>query len=1406
MKFPASCRAGLLAAFLTFAAHAPALIAQTLPLGSVSTATPAEAMPDPADLVPWPVKGYPAFASDSVVNTGKWLFDAPAGKHGFVQAGPDGSLAFEDKTPAHFWGTTLVYAMTFPDKPEEIARLADSIAASGYNLVRFHHNDVLWGGTTYLQTKPPSNYALDPVYMDRLDKLASELFKRGIYVYVDLVDSRSVLEETGLDDWQELQKLQTGWKGLFPHPKIVEAWKKAATTLLAHKNPYTGRTWGQEPGVATVEIINENGPFWDWNFKLDEPMRRWHQTQWNAWLLKKYGSRARLDAQWTDVEGKKGLFDNEDPAAGTVFMPPLGSYLEWDRPYRSKTRGAARLNDYYMFLADQATTFYKDATAHIRGLGFKGIVVGSHELQGAADQYSQVQGTGTIAAHLYANGGTAWNARPTTKGVVLDGVDVKTNNWFSNIPRIKVQGAPGINGEWTGGTLTRRADVNLAVAAVMAFQGVDESLHFSFAHRSRGEAPKNFDTSYAYAGWRGGIGFTFTSLHDEPWMAVNRICAPLFTRGDLARPKTKIHLAFSTEDRLEQNLHALGISGGSGTIGGAATFLPLLHGVECSYFDTAYTGDADVAWMTGRTATGDYSRAKHAVLIGDNPYNDHFHKKRDIGVPARYVNPKAKISTLEKPVVFTVTWPYAAPRTLSFDRLEGAVELASVPPGAQPIGRSADRKYTLGWLDDRFLVLPNGRAYGTRVQDVQWLYRLYLAAARRWKIDTADNAAGAPFYRSDTRELTVDWGSGTLQIDTPKTQGFSGFMGWRENVARNLAAKIDVPYGNVLLTATDNQPIAASHRLLLVATGRMQNTGQVLGKNKNGFAAYTEIGKGPALVEALRGEVSIASSLAPSLTVYALDSAGRRFGRVPVAVRNGRLNFALSPKWGTIWFEIAAPEVAGPDVPPAPAVLPVAAATVAGPVAGGAPAASPAGEALAAWPLEEKPRLASPQAPASMPALAFLEAANARATSAAPAPAALAGGAAPSANADKTVRFVVHDFSADKFIGVYGNIKANLAQDPEKGAVARGQFGKVNKDWFGGLWLKLTTPSGVKPADGLGFGFAFKGDGTAPKDAFMDLKTASGAVYRSKSLRSIFENDAWQDVFLAPTDFTLEKGWAAKHPEEAKNLPPTPDWGSINRLDFGCGGPLMDQMSVGQFGEFYVRLANVPENKPQAAAALHAQLPPLQTPASASITLPFVPDAAITADGVADEAAWKKAYALEMNEDKVPDWHFFGSHIVDGKRLNGEGANFWMLATSGGLALLAEIHKGTPDIVTEKADWYGGDALEVFSDATGQGGKTTKQLFLAYSRPALDRAAASDPGIRIGRTRLEDGYLLESLIPWKSLGLEGVPTAPFGLEFQVDFGSPGQGRTLQMVYATGTNEAWVKSDRFLKVTIGPLQR
>ncbi|MEI7729711.1 MAG: hypothetical protein WCO56_09060 [Verrucomicrobiota bacterium] len=147
------------------------------------------------------------------------------------------------------------------------------------------------------------------------------------------------------------------------------------------------------------------------------------------------------------------------------------------------------------------------------------------------------------------------------------------------------------------------------------------------------------------------------------------------------------------------------------------------------------------------------------------------------------------------------------------------------------------------------------------------------------------------------------------------------------------------------------------------------------------------------------------------------------------------------------------------------------------------------------------------------------------------------------------------------------------------------QFGKVNDGWHGGLWMPLAFPKEVTSADCTGFGFRFQGDGRPPRDAFLNLKSASGATYRSRNLRELFAETQPRDVILTAKDFTLDADAAKKQPEQAKSWPATPDWATLNRMDFACVGPLMNEISVGRFASVFFALTRTPDGKTASAAA-----------------------------------------------------------------------------------------------------------------------------------------------------------------------------------------------------------------------------
>lgn len=240
--------------------------------------------------------------------SGMGLAEGPAGKHGWVIARPDGQFAFErsPKTPRRFYGVNLCFGAHYLSK-READLLAERLVRLGYNALRIHHyeRDLVQGQP---RTTEPNRDKLD-----QLDYLVAALIKRGIYLTTDLYVSRPVpWREIGVD--RDGQVPMDTFKILVPvHEGAYENWKQFSRALLTHVNPYTQRSYANEPALAWLAMINEGnmGNF----FRDIRTFPEW-KAAWNRWLTARYSNRAALASAW-----KQELKDGEDPAAGTVELP-----------------------------------------------------------------------------------------------------------------------------------------------------------------------------------------------------------------------------------------------------------------------------------------------------------------------------------------------------------------------------------------------------------------------------------------------------------------------------------------------------------------------------------------------------------------------------------------------------------------------------------------------------------------------------------------------------------------------------------------------------------------------------------------------------------------------------------------------------------------------------------------------------------------------------------------------------------------------------------------------------------------------------------------------------------------------------------------------------------------------------
>lgn len=227
---------------------------------------------------------------DAIDLTG--FLHTPAGKHGFVTVGKDGHFYFEDGKRARFFGTNVGGRDCAPEKADASA-IAARLAKYGVNMLRLHSMDSLYG--PLIDYKSGASQSFDKEGLDRIDYFVAELKKRGIYVYLDLLDYRQFQTADGV---KHADDFTHNWQGSMKGASIfdermIELQKDYATRLLTHRNPYTGLRYVDEPAVAVIETTNENSIFYFFNMSgLSLPYYREELTRrWNRWLLDRYDSK-----------------------------------------------------------------------------------------------------------------------------------------------------------------------------------------------------------------------------------------------------------------------------------------------------------------------------------------------------------------------------------------------------------------------------------------------------------------------------------------------------------------------------------------------------------------------------------------------------------------------------------------------------------------------------------------------------------------------------------------------------------------------------------------------------------------------------------------------------------------------------------------------------------------------------------------------------------------------------------------------------------------------------------------------------------------------------------------------------------------------------------------------------------
>ena len=201
------------------------------------------------------------------------------------------------------------------DSPFMPTNKADAVAARlakfGVNCVRFHHMEASWaykGGLLAYTSESSTN--INSSQLEKVHFVVSRLKAHGIYSDINLLVGRAYRSGDGLGadvaamDWKDAHIL-----GFF-NDTALALQQDYATRLLTPINPFTGLSLAQDPAVAFVEIINENGLIHKW---LDGGLDRLPATyaaqlrpRWNIWLAARYPDASALGTAWQVIDQPLG--------------------------------------------------------------------------------------------------------------------------------------------------------------------------------------------------------------------------------------------------------------------------------------------------------------------------------------------------------------------------------------------------------------------------------------------------------------------------------------------------------------------------------------------------------------------------------------------------------------------------------------------------------------------------------------------------------------------------------------------------------------------------------------------------------------------------------------------------------------------------------------------------------------------------------------------------------------------------------------------------------------------------------------------------------------------------------------------------------------------------------------------
>lgn len=283
----------------------------------------------------------------------RYLNETYAGEHGFIKQSSSGdSFVTGDGQPIRFWAVNLD-AQLYQIPDSALATCARFLAKMGVNMIRLHFSI-----NPYFRDSKIND--VDTAEVRTIWRFIAFMKKEGIYTTLSPYWAHNwfmgewVPPSWDLCGYKEKDHL---WGVIFFNDKLKDAYKQWVRYLYTTVNPYTGIALKDDPALAIIQIMNEDGVFWK---SMDEFMKPEFKQciarKFSAWLSQQYGSvKQALDA-WGEAR-----LPGDDPATGQVDL-----FKIHDMTLDQTGDSAKRIKDQVRFYAETQLGFYKEIYDYYR--------------------------------------------------------------------------------------------------------------------------------------------------------------------------------------------------------------------------------------------------------------------------------------------------------------------------------------------------------------------------------------------------------------------------------------------------------------------------------------------------------------------------------------------------------------------------------------------------------------------------------------------------------------------------------------------------------------------------------------------------------------------------------------------------------------------------------------------------------------------------------------------------------------------------------------------------------------------------------------------------------------------------------------------------------------------------------